>query len=100
MKAIHVLISGRVQGVWYRASTAEKAASLGIRGWVRNLTDDRVEAWFQGDAQALEKQVAWCHKGPPNSRVDGVAIETVEPNADFTQFEVLSGQFEVSDAVH
>ncbi|MGB3495104.1 MAG: acylphosphatase, partial [Elainellaceae cyanobacterium] len=61
----HVYISGRVQGVGYRASTTDAAALLKISGWVRNLQDGRVEALFEGSADHVEEMIRWCHKGPP-----------------------------------
>ena len=66
MKArVHVLISGKVQGVWYRASTKQKADELGIFGWVRNTDDGDVEAMFEGDQPVVDEMVAWCWIGPP-----------------------------------
>jgi acylphosphatase len=72
---LEVLISGRVQGVWFRASTRDEARRRGLDGWVRNLPDGRVEALFEGDAPALEGMLDWCRVGPPGARVD--AVETV-----------------------
>jgi len=69
---VHLLISGRVQGVWYRASTRNKAQELGLSGWVRNLPDGRVEAEAHGPRDALEQLVAWCHDGPPAAVVRDV----------------------------
>ena len=65
-------IAGRVQGVWYRASTQAEAERLGLTGWVRNLPDGRVEAQAQGREQQVEALVRWCHGGPPQARVSGV----------------------------
>lgn len=69
-----VRISGRVQGVWFRASTREEALRRGLDGWVRNLPDGRVEAVFEGDERALEAMLAWCRIGPPGARVDVVEV--------------------------
>lgn len=69
---LEACISGRVQGVWFRASTREEALRLGLDGWVRNLPDGRVEAVFEGEAAALETMLAWCRVGPPGARVDVV----------------------------
>lgn len=68
-------ISGRVQGVGFRASLADEARLLGVAGWVRNRLDGTVEALVQGDAQALEALLAWAARGPRTARVDHVDVE-------------------------
>lgn len=82
-KSIHVFIEGRVQGVWYRAWTAEQATERNLDGWVRNRHDGRVEAVFSGDTTRVDDMVAVCQSGPPLARVDTVHVEdereTVEP---------------------
>ncbi len=70
---VHVWVSGRVQGVYYRASTRARARELDLAGWVRNLSDGRVEAVFEGTPDAAASAVAWCRTGPP-----GAAVESVE----------------------
>ena len=77
--ARRVLIDGRVQGVFFRNTCARRARSAGVAGWVRNRADGRVEAWFEGDAQAVENMVNWCREGPPGAEVTGVDVEAVEP---------------------
>jgi acylphosphatase len=72
-----VLVSGRVQGVWFRQTTADTARRAGVTGWVRNLTDGRVEAVLEGDPAAVAAVIAWCHEGPPAARVDSVAVSPV-----------------------
>ena len=74
------LISGRVQGVYFRAYARDEARSLGLRGWVRNLPDGRVEALAQGDPAKLKAFESWCRKGPPFARVQDV--EVVEEEAE------------------
>jgi acylphosphatase len=71
--AVRVVVSGRVQGVWFRAWTVETATGLGLAGWVRNRADGSVEALFAGPADAVEAMIARCHDGPPAAHVDGVA---------------------------
>ena len=88
MKCAHLLISGKVQGVWYRASTQQKAQALGLCGWVRNLTDGRVEALTEGPADALDALIAWAHDGPPAARVEAVTVRWNEPSGAFNDFEV------------
>ena len=80
-------ISGKVQGVWYRANTKKQAVKLGITGWVRNLPDGRVEALICGDDPALKTMQAWLAKGPPFAKVDQVSIEAVEETAP-TNFKI------------
>ncbi|HEX6013540.1 MAG TPA: acylphosphatase [Geminicoccaceae bacterium] len=67
-----VRIHGRVQGVWFRAWTAEQARSLGLDGWVRNRADGSVEAVFRGGEASVREMVARCHRGPPAARVERV----------------------------
>jgi acylphosphatase len=76
---VRVLVSGRVQGVFFRSSCAERARRLGLGGWVRNLPDGRVEAAFEGHPPAVEQMVAWCRHGPPGALVDSVETEHQEP---------------------
>ena len=75
----HVFVSGRVQGVFYRATTREQARERGVDGWVRNLDDGRVEAVFEGPADAVEAMVEWCHEGSSRASVDDVDIEYADP---------------------
>ncbi len=79
MKRAHVMISGRVQGVWFRVCTEDKATSVGVKGWVRNLRDGRVEAVFEGDGAAVDAVVAWCWVGSPQSRVTAVDVQWEAP---------------------
>jgi len=73
------LIDGRVQGVFYRASTYEKAQQLGVKGWVRNLSDGRVEALVQGSEEQIEEMVDWFWQGPSYSRVSSVQCYDEQP---------------------
>ena len=75
----HVFVSGRVQGVYYRATTREKAGETGVDGWVKNLDDGRVEAVFEGERAAVEAMIEWCHTGSPRARVDDVEVEYGDP---------------------
>jgi acylphosphatase len=70
----HVFISGKVQGVGYRASTWDTATLLKLNGWVRNLQDGRVEAVFEGTPDQVEEIIRWSHKGPPAAVVTKVAV--------------------------
>ncbi len=74
VRRVHVEVSGRVQGVFYRATCAELARELGLGGWVRNGSGGGVEAEFEGDDQAVETIVAWCRVGPATAHVDSVQV--------------------------
>jgi acylphosphatase len=74
-----VLVTGLVQGVWFRQTTSDMARDAGVAGWVRNLPDGRVAAEFEGEPAAVASVVAWCHRGPRAARVDAVEIADVEP---------------------
>ena len=82
--AVRLRVTGRVQGVGYRAHAQAEARRLGLRGWVRNLPDGRVEALADGDADAVEAFVAWCRHGPSHARVDGVEVS--EEDSGETEF--------------
>lgn len=78
----HVLVSGTVQGVFYRATTRNEARERGIDGWVKNLDDGRVEAVFEGPADAVEATVEWCHTGSPQADVSSVEVEYDDPTGE------------------
>ena len=86
VSAAMVRIEGRVQGVWFRASTKEEAERLGLAGWVRNMEDGSVQALFQGPMPLVEQAIAWCRIGPPLARVSDVLVEWVEPEPDRVGF--------------
>lgn len=83
-----VQISGRVQGVWFRQTTKEKAAELGVSGWCRNCHDSSVEAFFQGEKKSVQSIIDWCHQGPKMARVDQVDVEWLEAAHRCNGFEV------------
>ena len=86
---IHLIIEGRVQGVWFRDSTRQEAQKLGITGWVRNKRDGSVEAVIEGMEEQVKKLVAWCHHGPPSASVRHV-VENAEPwRGEFDSFEIV-----------
>jgi acylphosphatase len=87
MGRVHLVVTGRVQGVVYRASCAREARVRGLAGWVRNLPDGRVEAVFEGPDAQLEAIVAWCREGPPSARVDEVTVVREAPTGE-TGFRV------------
>jgi acylphosphatase len=83
-----VRVSGKVQGVFFRDSTREKASSLNLDGWVRNLPDGRVEAVFEGPSEKVREMVEWCRSGPPQADVEEVEADYEPPEDDLSGFEV------------
>lgn len=81
MKAIHLVIHGKVQGVFFRKYAAEKAKELKLKGIVRNLTDGSVEIFAQGDDDRVKELFEWCYKGSPASKVETVEITYCDPGA-------------------
>lgn len=81
-RRLRVVVSGRVQGVGYRASCAARARRAGVGGWVRNRPDGTVEAAFVGGPASVDALVAWCRHGPPLARVDHVAVYDADDEPD------------------
>ena len=82
MKRVRVLVAGRVQGVFFRATCAEQARRLGLGGWVRNRPDGRVEGVFEGEDEAVDRIVDWCRRGPELARVEEVEVVAEEPRGE------------------
>jgi acylphosphatase len=78
-RRVHVVISGRVQNVFFRASLADIARDLGIDGWVKNRPDGRVEAVFEGEPAQVDAALRWSRNGPPRARVDAIDLTDEEP---------------------
>jgi acylphosphatase len=78
----HVVVRGRVQGVFFRDETRRRARSLGVSGWVTNRPDGAVEAVFEGRGDAVESMVQWCHRGPSGARVDDVQAAWEDPRGE------------------
>ena len=85
---INVIISGKVQGVWFRANTKQKAEQLGLTGWVRNTSDGNVEAVFEGGKNDIQEMLDWCHHGPPLSKVENVEVKNESPTNGFDSFSI------------
>ena len=85
---IHILVSGRVQGVFFRSNTKKKAQELKINGWVRNLKDERVEILAEGRKRAIESFVKWARKGPFIAKVDNLEIEQQKYAGEFDSFNI------------
>lgn len=74
MEIVHLVIKGKVQGVYFRASARDVANKLGIKGWIKNRPDKNVEALATGSKEQLDKFIEWCHKGPPMADVKEVIV--------------------------
>lgn len=83
-----MIVSGVVQGVFFRAHTRERARSLNLPGWVRNLSDGTVEVVAEGPEDVLSRFVEWCHKGPAGARVDGVEIDWGSATGELREFDI------------
>lgn len=92
MTITHLLISGKVQGVFYRVSAKKIADQLGVKGWIRNTPDGNVEALVQGDDDIVNRFIAWCHKGPDGAQVSSVQVAKKDNTALLTaaSFEIVS----------
>ena len=88
MRRVRAIVSGRVQGVSYRASTVDEARRLGLVGWVKNRIDGKVELEAEGTPESVATLLAWCEHGPPSARVDRVATEELVPTGAETSFSV------------
>lgn len=84
----HVIISGRVQGVFFRMETQRAAERIGVCGWVRNLPSGDVEAVFEGPRDRVEEAVQWCHQGSPASHVSHVQVQWDDFSGEFSRFNV------------
>lgn len=84
----HVIVTGKVQGVFYRAETASRARRLSVTGWVSNLPDGRVEAVFEGEENHVQKMIDFCRNGPPNAYVVSVDVKRQEWRGEFDNFTV------------
>lgn len=87
-RRVKILVSGRVQGVYFRMFTQKKAKQIGIKGCARNLPDGRVEIIAEADHGGIESFIKWCHKGPVTARVDHVEITELESDGALMSFEI------------
>lgn len=86
---VHVWISGRVQGVFFRYNTQQQALAKGLKGWVKNLPDGRVEAVFQGNRDRVQEMLEWCHKGPRGAWVREVETIWETPQEGMSGFRIV-----------
>ena len=88
MKTVRLIIKGRVQGVFYRATAKDVADLIGVKGWVKNLPDDNVEILATAAEDVLQKFIAWCKQGPPKAKVDEVVVEELSLQ-EFKGFKIV-----------
>lgn len=88
MKCVQIQVNGKVQGVWFRASTQRKANELNIKGIVKNLPNGDVYIEAEGEENALEDFVKWCHQGSDHSRVDNVTVSEIKEKS-FENFKIV-----------
>ena len=88
----HVFVSGRVQGVFFRSETKRKADAHGVKGWVSNLPDFRVEAVFEGEEEAVKALVEFCKRGPSGGMVTNVDLTWEDFTGEFVGFKIKHGQ--------
>lgn len=84
----HVIVEGRVQGVFFRAHTQEMAELLNLTGWVKNRRDGRVEALFEGEKARVQQMIEWCHRGPSEARVTKVLVTWGDFSGEFRNFSI------------
>ena len=87
MRRVHLKISGRVQGVFFRANTKKKATSLGLTGWVKN-TEEGVEVVAEGENGKLKALIDWCHEGPVIAKVEKIDVQEEKYTGSFTDFTI------------
>lgn len=87
-KRAHVIISGRVQGVFFRMETLKAAQLYGVFGWVRNKADGTVEALFEGDTKSVESILKWCQKGSPPAKVEQTEVNWKDYTGEFSDFKI------------
>lgn len=88
MPTVHLLITGKVQGVYYRASAKDKAVELSLTGWVKNTASGDVEAVVTGPNAAILTFIAWCRQGPPSAEVEEVKVEPMSETV-FSEFAII-----------
>ena len=86
--AAHIIVHGKVHGVYFRASTHTKALELSLKGWVRNLSNGTVEVHAEGSQNSLEQLIKWCQKGPPSAKVSRYDLDWVTPKG-INEFTIL-----------
>ena len=89
LKQVQVIVRGRVQGVYFRASTQREAKRLGLTGWVKNRPDGNIEVLAEGEEEGLKDLIAWANKGPSAARVERVDVRWRGFSGDFADFRIV-----------
>jgi acylphosphatase len=89
----HVWVNGRVQGVFFRSETQEEARKRGVKGWVRNLPDGRVEAVFEGEETLVNELIEFCKRGPPGAKVTSIKVVMENYTGEFKDFVIRYGYY-------
>lgn len=89
MNRIHLYLSGKVQGVYFRAYTKQEADALHITGWVKNTSDGRVEIVAEGEKEHIDSFLEWCREGPPQAHVSNTQIQWQNATDEFNQFSII-----------
>lgn len=87
-QCLHIIVTGLVQGVYFRANTQNKANSLGVTGWVKNLVDGRVEIMIEGEKKLVDQMLDWCKQGPPRSKVENIYSEYLPFQNKYSEFKI------------
>ena len=87
-RRVYILVKGKVQGVFFRATARDVARSLGVKGWVRNRWDRKVELVIEGDIEAVNRMIDWCRQGPPGAVVTGIKVEEQPFKGEFENFTI------------
>ncbi|MFX0162680.1 MAG: acylphosphatase [Candidatus Hodarchaeota archaeon] len=94
MTRAHVIVSGLVQGVFFRANTRDRAKKLGVKGWVKNRSDGKVEALFEGEEEAVKAMIEFCKKGPPSAIVEKVEVKWEKYGGEYKDFSIKYSDFQ------
>jgi len=86
---VHIYVTGKVQGVFFRQNTKRQAQKRGVCGWVRNLPDGRVEAVFEGEEASVNGVITYCHRGPLFAKVNHVEVSFEDPKSDCLDFRII-----------
>lgn len=88
LKRVHIFISGRVQGIFFRSFIQRRALMLDLKGWVRNTEDDRVEAVFEGSESRIQSILEYCGQGPPGAEIENIDVKEEKPTNAFVGFVI------------